>query len=165
MKLFKSKKINEEVYKKIITELKQELYPLNTWMVKISRDLNALLDNISNLNSKINSISINQPPSQPPKLEIKNYDAETLIRLSFNRETKTLNLSKNGIFIAIKLKNNKYWCIIHHDFLMKSNIDAFRDVFDIVAGSDFIPIEPALIKKISDEHFQIIKKGKIEYSE
>jgi hypothetical protein len=63
----------------------------------------------------------------------------------------------------MKIKDDIYWCSISPEYLMRGNINAFRDVFEIDQGDEFIPVEPAVLKKISDNRFQILKKGKLQY--
>jgi hypothetical protein len=169
-----SKKIID-IYKENLENLRSDIKYLNLEIAKISNLLKTLIKNVSELESKFNLFIQPSPeqliPKQPqtPKYEIQyihetqNYSLDQIIRLSFDNETQKLTISKNGIFIAMRIKENIYWCSISPEYLMKGNISAFRDVFEIDQGDEFIPVEPAVLKKISDNQFQILKKGKLKY--
>jgi hypothetical protein len=78
-------------------------------------------------------------------------------------EPARLAISKSGYLIARRLEGDYYACTVHPDYLMKSNVRAFRPVFEIEEGEKFAPKIPAIIKRISDKEFVVVKKGLFEY--
>jgi hypothetical protein len=90
------------------------------------------------------------------------FDDIVLLRVVSEKPVK-LAIAKSGYLIARRLEGDYYACTVHPHYLMKGNVLAFMPVFEIEGGEKFAPKIPAVIKRINDNEFVLVKKGIFEY--